>query len=325
MYVPVVRKIINKNDALLERPLPEIGDITVKIGDKVAPYNQLGSCRISYNQIVLPENFKPFDNLNLNKIFQGTTLGKYRGEYVHAPYKGFLEKDLLSDQWVFKETGRESILLSGAWGTVKNIVSNKSVLLEIYAKDFLLPVTCGNMFSGELIVFPNPSELLIGSFLENFTKDVSGKIFYVGGHIGLSTVMKARDLNLSTLLAGSVSKEAFGFAKKEGINLGIFEGFGEIPTSKIIFDELKNISNRFVFFDVESHLLKVPMPSKLETLTVKKPLKLLKVGDTVQIFQSPYFGYIGTVDTISGSSILVKIPKNSNLVEVSVPNFFAVL
>ena len=325
MYVPVIRKIINRNNALLERSLPEIGELIVKVGDKVAPFNQLGSCRVSYSQIILPKEFVPIDSLNYARIVQGTTLGRYRNEYIHAPYNGFLEKDIISGQWVFKETGRDNVLLAGTWGAVKNILDKRSVLLEIFSKDFLLPVTCGDMFAGELIVFPNPSELLIGSFLENFTKDVSGKIFYVGGHISLSIAIKARDLNLTTLLSGSVSKEAFSFAKKEGISLGVFEGFGEIPTSKVVFDELKNISNRFVFFDVQRHLLRVPMPSKLEITTVKKPLKILKVGDTVQIFQFPYFGYIGTVDTIDESSILVKIPKNSNLVEVSVPNFFLVL
>jgi len=126
-------------------------------------------------------------------------------------------------------------------------------------------------------------------------------------------------------LAGSISKEAFAFAKSEGLNIGIFEGFGEIPTSKMVFDELKNISNRFVFFDVENNSLRVPMPSKLEITSVKKPLRQLKVGDTVQILEVPYFGLMGTVDTIKESSILVKIPKNTKLIEVSVPNFFVVI
>jgi len=325
MYVPVIRKIINRNNTFLERVLPEKGDISVKIGDKVSPYNPLGSCKISYNQLILPQKFKPLENLNFGKLSQGATLGKFKKEYIHAPYNGFLEKDILKDRWIFKETGREYTLLSGAWGTVKNIVEGRSVLLEISSKDFLMPVTCGNICSGELIVFPNPSELLIGSFLENFTKDVSGKIFYIGGHVGLTTVMKAHSLNLSTLLAGSVSKDAYTFAKSKNISLGVFEGFGEIPTSKVIFDELKNISSRFVFFDVERHLFRVPMPEKLDNTVVKKPLKQLSIGDTVQIFQAPYFGYMGTVDTINESSILVKISKNSNLIEVFMPNFFLVL
>lgn len=325
MYVPIIRKIMNRNGTFLERVLPEKGEISVKVGDKVSPYNPLGSCKISYNQIILPKDFKPLDNLNFGRLLHGATLGRTKKQYIHAPYNGFLEKESQGSRWIFKETGRDHTLLAGAWGTVRNIVSGRSILLEISAKDFLMPVTCGSVFSGELIVFPNPSELLIGSFLENFTKDVSGKIFYIGGHIGLSTVMKAHSLNLVTLLAGSVSKDAFTFAKSKNMNLGIFEGFGEIPTSKMIFDELKNISSRFVFFDVERQLFRVPMPDKLEATAVKKPLKQLSVGDSVQIFQAPYFGYIGTVDTINESSILVKTSKNSNLVEVFMPNFFLVL
>lgn len=322
MYVPVIRKVINRKDALIERTLPESGELNVKIGDRVEPFNQLGSCRVSYNQIILPKDFRPVESLNFSKIVQGTTLGKYKKEFIHAPYNGFLEKE---DNWIFKEINRDFVLLAGVWGTVRDIIENKSVLLESPTKDFLMPVTCGNISLGELVVFPNPSELLVGSFLENFTKDVSGKILYVGGHISLAVAMKAKELNLMTLLAGSVSKEAYSFAKKANISLGVFEGFGEIPTSSIIFDQLKNISNRFVFFDVERNLLRVPVPKSLDTIDVKKPLKQVRKGDTIQVFQIPYFGQIGTVDTINESSILVKIPKNSNLVEVFVPNFFIVI
>lgn len=325
MFVPVLRKIINRNDAFIERALPEAGDLNVKIGDKIEPFNQLGTCKVSYNQLVLPKGFTPLNSLTPLRILQGTTLGRHRGIYIHAPFNGYLEKDVDNNVWIYKETGREFVLLSGVWGTIKNIVDKRSILVETTSKDFLLPIVCGKTSPGELIVFPNPSDLLIGSFLENFTKDVSGKIFYIGGHIGLQTVMKAKDLNLNTLLAGSISKEAYGFAKSQGLNIGIFEGFGEIPTSKMVFDELKNISNRFVFFDVENRILRVPMPSKLEITSVKKPLKLLKIGDTVQIFEVPYFGLMGTVDTIKESSILVKIPKNTKLIEVSVPNFFVVV
>lgn len=323
MYVPILRKIINNNTAFIERVLPERGDITVKIGDKVEPFNQLGFCKVSYNQLVLSAKFKPLENIENKQVTQGTTLGKAGNDYIHAPYNGYLIKE--KDTYIYKETGRDFVLLSGVWGTVKETIEGTSVLIEAPMKEFLVPLSCGNNFAGELIVFPNPSELLIGSFLENFTKNVSGKIFYIGGHISLSVIMKAKELGLSTLLAGSISKEAYSYAKGEGISIGVFEGFGELATSKIIFDELKNISNRFIFFDTEKNVLRVPLPTKVETLIVKKPLKQLRTSDVVQIFQNPYFAQIGTVDTIKESSILVKIPKVTNLVEVYLPNFFVIV
>ena len=172
MYIPVLRKIINRNNALIERALPESGELIVHVGDKVEPFNQLGLCKVSYNQLELPAKFTPIENLNYSKILQGSTLGKSDGMYIHAPYNGFLEKNE-NGTWVFKEVGREYNLLAGSWGSVKNIIEDKSVLIEAYSKDFLLPVATGENYSGELIVFPNPSELLIGSFLENFTKWLS--------------------------------------------------------------------------------------------------------------------------------------------------------
>ncbi len=78
-----------------------------------------------------------------------------------------------------------------------------------------------------------------------------------------------------------------------------------------------------MFFEADRNLLRIPMSKPLETLSVKKPLKLLKAGDAVQILQNPYFGEMGEVDSISVSSIFVKIPKSGSLVEIKVPNFFA--
>lgn len=326
MYVPIIRKIINNNNKLIERALPEIGDINVKIGDKVEPFNQLGSCRVSYQIIKLPINFKVNKSLvDKHNISKGSYIGKINGNKIYAPFTGFLKYSYKKNEYSYNESTKDYNLLSAVWGKVTDIVNDKSILITSNFKDILMPVTYGTEFSGELVVFPNPSELLIGSFLEKFTKDVSGKIFYVGGHISLQTIKKAHELNLTTLLAGSISTSAYAFAKEKGISVGIFEGFGSLQTSQIIFDELKNISNRYVFFYPQQNLLRIPVIHKLDHKKINNSFKLLKKGDLVQVFQDPHFGIIGYVDTIEESSILVKIPKNSKLVKVYVPNFFLVV
>ena len=326
MYVPVIRKIINKNDSFIERPLPSRGEINVKVGDTVKPFDQIGSCRVSYDLVQYPSNFCPDPKIvDAPKVLQGDIIGYIKRTSVIAPYDGYLSYDYSKNFWQFKESTKDYILLSAVWGTIHDIVLEKSVLIKSCFKEILLPISFGEMSGGELVVFPNPSELLIGSFIENFTKDMSGKIFYIGGHISINTIQKASELNLKTLLAGSISKKAYAFAKNNNINICIFDGFGNLQTSRIIFNELKNISNRYVFFNPNENILRIPMPEKLDQVNVLTSFRYLKEGDMVQIFQDPYFGNIANVDTILESSILVRIPKNSKLVKVNLPNFYIIV
>jgi hypothetical protein len=44
----------------------------------------------------------------------------------------------------------------------------------------------------------------------------------------------------------------------------------------------------------------------------------------VQVFQNPYFGWVGVVDRVMESSIFVKFGIDKNSVEVRLPDFFIV-
>jgi len=323
MYAPVIRKITRSNKVLVERALPEDGKLLVKEKEVIQPFDKLGTCKAVRSEIVLPQDFKPSFKGKIAKTIEGVKIGKSKGKKVVAPFSGSLF--VKNNQWVLRGQKSEFTLLSGVWGIVEKILSSRSVLIRSQMKDVLTPIATGGSCEGELVVFPNPSILLLDSFLEKFTKDAYGKIFYVGYNVGLNVLKKAKKLGARGILSGSVTKEAYTYAKKEKFSLGVFEGFGKIDTSSQVFNELKAVSNRFVFFDQEDCRLRIPVPKEFKTTSgTKSVIKVVRKGYWVQIFQVPHFGAIGEVDSVGEGSILVKVSSGKKPVEVSLPNFFIV-
>jgi hypothetical protein len=334
MYAPVLRKVRKNDKTLIERAMLGRGEVDVKVGDVVKPFDQLGSCKASHSRLILPDDFVPISLEGLEKAYENDVIGKIKNKTVKAPFGGRLFK--FNYYWVLEESARDYDLLSGVWGTVKSTMEGSSVLLETQTTDLLLPIATGLSRSGELVVFPNPSDLLLHSFLDKFTKDSFGKIFYIGNHAELSSVRKAKNLGLKALLTGSITHEALIFAKRSGLSVGVFEGFGNINTSEVVFKELNKVSNRFVLFDSERNLLRIPMPevkpspkvrplAKAPAVVAKattKAIKKVQKGQIVQVLQAPNFGKTAQVDTVLESSILIKLAKDSKPVEVRVPNFF---
>ncbi|MBW6442095.1 hypothetical protein K0B04_04315 [Patescibacteria group bacterium] len=337
MLVPVIRRIKENNKCLIERVFPVEGNWKVKVGDFAEPFSPLGDCRFSQNKMEFPEEFKPNEFKNSKKYYySGYLLGKVKKEKILAPYDGNLFQDE-NGKFIFQENERGYALLSGVWGNVKSIYENKSVLMETQTKDILFCASTPYHTSGELVVFPNPSDILKKSYLENFIKGVRGKIIYIGHFAGLDVVKRAYELGASALVAGSTHSEVFDYAKSNNFPFGIFSGFGKIKTPEDIYKFLSSISYRYVFFEGGKNLLRIPVraeditgittitKNKNESDILKKEIvKDIEAGMKVQVLQAPYFGWMGKVDRVEESSIFVKFGLSENSVEIRLPNFLIV-
>lgn len=337
MLVPVVRKIIENKKCFTERVFPVDGVWGVQVGDFVEPFDHLGGCSFSQNRMMLPESFKPEDFKTKKKFYYiDTLLGKVKKEKIFTPYDGNLI-ELANKRYVFEENERKYVLLSGVWGSVKSLHDTKSALIETQTKDILFSFSTEAHVSGELVVFPNPSDILKKSYLENFVKGVKGKIIYIGNYVSLDVVKRAYELGAAAVISGSAHSEVFEFAKRYKFAFGIFSGFGNIRTPEDIYKFLSSVSYRYVFFEGAKNLLRVPI--KAEDLTVTRPRKSKKVEDSfadseyvknieagmrVQVFQTPYFGWSGVVDSVSESSIFVKFGLDNRAIEIRSPNFLIV-
>jgi len=328
MLVPVVKRIKQNSRCFIERVLPVEGNIVVSVNDRVEPFDHLGDCFFSQRELVLPKGFKPY-GLKTEKryYYSGSLLGKVGSNEVFAPYDGNLS--LCEKVYAFKEIDKKYIVLSGVWGIVKSVYGKKSILLETQTKDILLSISTKVQASGELVVFPNPTDVLKRSYLENFAKGIKGKIIYVGHNVSLDVIERAYEMEASAVIVGSAHKEVFDFAKSHNFSLGIISGFGKIKTPDVVYKMLSSVSYRYVFFEGDKNLLRVPIPFDNVNKGINanesiEPIKHVKPNMTVQVLQNPYFGWIGVVDRVCESSIFVRFGIDKNSVEIKLPNFLII-
>ncbi len=331
MYIPTIKKIKYSNNVLVERSLPSKGSVSAKIGQKVEPFARLGISKVSYDDLLLPAKLKISKGLvNGNFVYGGKKIGSIGLKPVLAPFNGYLSLNKDGAGYSLKEEERDFWLLSGVWGEVVNVTKDKSVLIKAQTIDVHLAACTKTDMEGELVVFPNPSDVLEMQYLENFAKDVYGKIIYVGDFASERFIKKAIDHSVGGIIAGGADREGFDIAKRNGIFLGIFTGFGYEIIPDLIFNILKDVSNRYVFVIGGKNLLRIPAPEPFlskdaaESLVQESIFKYVKKGLRVLVLQKPYFGWMGEIDRVSGSSIFVRFDGKKDSVEVLVPNILAV-
>ena len=328
MYIPIIKKVVKTNNVLIERSLPKEGKIYVEPGNNVEPSDKIGSCKVSYEAVDLGENFKPYKVFATGQLaLAETAVGRQGSKKFVSPFNGYLRRN--NGNYFFMAQEKDYWLLPGVWGEVVKVKRGYSVLLKTQMTDMHIPVATKSFTAGELIVFPNPSQLLEAQFLNKYLKSAAGKIIYAGHSITLNFITEAHRLNVPGILAGSASRDVLTYANKNKIAIGLFTGFGQIPTPNFIYNMLNDIAHRYVFLDGARNVLRIPatVPFSAKELSDSIPksiLQYVKKDLQVQIFKSPYFGYTGKVDKVSKSSIFVKVSAEAEPFEVSPPNVFAI-
>lgn len=327
--VPKVSKIRNSDKVLIERSLPRDGEINIKKGEEVEPFTKLGVAKVSFGRLPLPSSLSIEKRKRPGDFFYtGDMIGRVGSKKIIAPFDGRLKKYKDKKKgYVFEQEERDFWLLAGVWGNVVDLKGDKSVLLKTQTTDLHFTACTKMSYAGELIVFPNPSDLLKVQYLEKFSKDPFGKIIYLGDHLNLDIVERAADLGVAGLIGGSADREAFAVAKQKKMFLGVFSGFGEIPTPRFMFDFLKEISNRFVFLQGSRGLLRIPYPAESppEQFDGSKDTNFTTIeeGKLVQVLQSPHFGLVGEVSEVQNESVYVMLDDVEDLVEVHYRNLLA--
>lgn len=326
MFIPVLKKITRSENSFIERAFASEGTISVILNEKVEPFTKLGETPVSYQILDLDSNFKPQKNDYIDDhIYKGTSIGWIGRKKILAPFDGRLKKNE-NGAYTFYEKPREFWLLSGVWGFVEKILDKRSVLIKTQFIDIHLAASTKQNLSGELIVFPNPSDVLQSEYLEKFANNIAGNIIYMGNYASVKVVKRAIELGVGGILAGGVDRVSFNIAKGSHTFLAAINGFGRVPTTNYIFDTIKEFSNRFVFVEGDQNVLKIPMPELTDSQNFSTSPKLfvnLEPSIKVQILEKPYFGWIGTVDRVEESSIFVKLEDNGETVEIKTPNFLA--
>jgi len=332
MLAPIIRKIVENKTVMVERYLPSKGNLFVQKGDKLEPFQKLGDCLYSPNTVYFPKEFAPVKFLREKVYFQkGNLLGKLGTKKIEAESNGYMSFDASSEEYFFEDVPAKYTLLSGLWGEVSDVVPESSVLIKTTVTEIDLVACTSNFSFGELVVFPNPTEILEKFYLESFIKTTEGKIVYIGHHADTETIKKAHDLKISAIIAGSADPTGFSFAKSVNMGLGVLSGFGRLETPDFIYKLLNSVAYRHVFFHGDLGVLRIPLSgTEEETVPSKKkksPLKVIKKvmkGQKVQVLQKPHFGKIGVIDRVSVSSIFVRFDNELGPVEIDLPNFYII-
>lgn len=326
MYIPLAQKIKYKNDIYMERPLPNAGYLTAQPGDLVKPFTKLGMSKLSYQKLSLGPDFVPVRGKKEGAFFyQDEKVGTSKLRKIIAPFNGFLRVE--DNEYVFTQEERDYWLLSGAWGQVSSVAKGSSVLIKTQVIDLKFAVCTEHSISGELVVFPNPGEALVLEYLQNLSKNIYGKIIYVGDYLSNKSLKKAMELGVTGILAGGTDSSSYSLAKEKNMFLGLLTGFGAVNVPPKVFEILKGVSNRFVFVNGEEKLLRIPAPEAFDPHVVKdtcgNSLRNVEKGLQVLVLQKPHFGKVGVVDTVGESSIFVRFPEKEETVEVFIPNLLS--
>lgn len=323
--IPKIKIKKYSSEVYMERALPLKGAISVKEGDLVDPVTRLGMTKISTGISYLPANLKlSKGKFESGYFYFGETIGRTGFNKVVGPFDGYISKS--QHGYILTQEPKEHWLLSGMWGKVDKVISESSVLIKTQAMDFKLAVGSSKFVNGELVVFPNPTDVLQLQYLENFSKDVFGKIIYLGSYATYDSVEKAVQLGVSGLLAGSAEKQAFDYAKQNGVCFGLFSGFGKLETPDIVYSFIKEVSGRFVFIMGERNVFRIPVPVETNENLNQDSQVLVEpvVGMLVQVFQKPYYAHIGEITGVQDEVIYVKLNQAEQPVQISLPNIVAV-
>lgn len=328
-YIPVLKKISYSNPAYIERVLPKDGEIMVKEGDSVDPITKLGLTKVSYSKMEIGEKLDITKGKTEDGYFyKGERIGRVGFKYIEAPFNGYLSKE--GEKYVFNQEDRDYRLMAGVWGSVNGVVKTRSTLIKTQMVDIPYVYGAGKSTAGELVVFPNPSEMLELQYLQHYTKGAQGKIIYIGGYASPEFLEEAVRLQVRAVIAGGADKSSFKFAKENNIYLAGLNGFGNLKVTNIVYDFLKEISSRYVFIDGYRNLIRIPVAEdykfehKAEHDGKYNNLRRLEEGLKVQVFVKPYFGWFGEVKSIQESKVYVKLNNAGEEISVTPPNLLAV-
>lgn len=317
-------------DFEITRALPASGDIVVKAGQTVLPFTKLARTRVSDHAQTFDANFTPTKTKKAdNFYFAGEKLGRRWLKIIRAPYNGYLTPTTTPLGYLFTQEERDFWLLSGVWGVVSAIKLPTTVYITARVLKVPLAFYHGDSTIKELIVFPNPDKTLDLEYLKRYVKNPSDKIVYVGHTIRKDLVLLATQLGVGVLLGGGITKEAFDLAKSINIAIGTFSGFGDVFTPDKIYELLKSISDRHVFFDVVTGGLIIPIPGDAVEANEPKASATCSYvestpGQSVISLNKETFGQSGTIESVQPEAICVKLNESKNTIMSKPENLLAV-
>lgn len=296
----VKRKIFYNKRVFLEKTLPKEGELLVKVGDLVKPFNILGYTYLSLNSrdLKLPKGSKVLVADGESVSFDQVIARKKRfikTDLVRAPFSGIVQ--IKPDNVVTVHSPAEKFnLVSGIEAKVVKVLEKLSVLLETDAVVVSGVWACGTESVGEIKILDNGSNVLK---TKELSADDLGKILIYSGYVPDPVLQKAKTMGVVGFICGSVELTAHSCP----INVLATEGFGPATMPKNLRTFLSSLSVRTAVISPGRKCLIIPglKEEKFPEEGGNPRVYEIKPGMVVQILVWPYFGQEAEVLEIIGS------------------------
>lgn len=207
--------------------------------------------------------------------------------------------------------GKFGKLAAGCAGRVVKTIPKRSVLIETSGVELEGVFSWGEEAVGEIAVVGDRHKPLS---LRNIDRHLSGKIVVGGSYIPPEVLKKSLTIGVKALICGGICND-YGFGRgRGGISVLVLGGFGKIPLNVEIWDYFNQIQSQCAILFPERRVLFVTdksCPSGVQVGRGESYYLDIKVGQKVQVFSWPFFGYSGEVCEVL--EMLVTVPSGLKL------------
>lgn len=327
----VKRQVFYSKKVFFERTLPKAGEILVKVGDLVKPFDILGFTYVSplSRRLSLAAgsrvSISDGEEVSLGQVV-ALKPGFWFREKVKAPIAGRAE--VTGDEIIIFSSPEKFNLTSGIFAKVAKIVEKRSCLLETEASLVRGVWACGLEVAGEIKVFETSNALKV----EDLSVTDLGKILVYPGLVPTVILQKARAMGVAAFVCAAIEE-----SKGCPLNVLVTEGFGAAQMSQKLVEMLRTLAVKTGIVSPERKEFIVPgfkLPGLKADEDVAEVVDL-KIGQRVQIVAWPHFGaeaevlkVLGITTFASGvasESALVKLGADGETLTVAASNILVLV
>ena len=309
---------------------------------KVHPLNLANQLGVAPDEIKEYLIKKEGDSVQKDEIVaENKPLIKWFKTEIRSPITGKVESlSTVTGQVLLREPPRILELLGYVDGTIVELHPNQGVTVETTCSLVQGIFGIGGETLGSLIVAAkSPDDALTPNQL---TADMKSKIVVGGSFLPAETLVKAKALGITGLVAGGIHDKdlrallgydlgvAITGTEQVGFTLILTEGFGTIPMAQKTFALLSAHAGEKASISGATQIRagvirpEIIIPKKAGSVTGAETALAerggIQIGDLVRIIRDPLFGKIGQVSALP--SDLQKIPTESEVrvLEVRFPD-----
>ncbi len=314
-----------------KRILPLKGEVSVKIGDKVAYQDVVAKTDLPGN--VIPMNIANQLGVAANevrecmlkkegdKIEKGEKIALYKSffglfkNYSVSPIEGTIEN--ISDvtgQVLLREPPLPIEVAAYIDGVVTEVIEQEGVTVESLGSFIQGIFGLSGERSGEIVMaVDSPDQELKADMIK---KEHKGKVVIGGSYIRLDAIRKAKEAGVAAVVVGGVDDKdlrallgydigvAITGHEKIGFTLIATEGFGEMNMAHRTFELLRENEGKRASVNGATQIRagvmrpEIIIPSDKDLKSFKgdnEEGRGLQVGDPIRIIREPLFGELGTI------------------------------